>query len=67
MKPNWKTIGIATITAAALVYPAILLYRFMRKKMDENKENGEADGEHHVMKAFSPAYRGKHKPHHRHN
>lgn len=62
MKKHWKTIGIAAITAAALYYPALKLYQYLKNRRKEEGEEGE---EHHV-KAFAPAYRGKHKPHHRH-
>ncbi len=64
MKTNWKAIGIAAVSAALLYYPALKLYQYVTKTRDEDTEDGKE--EHHVRKAFSPAYLGKHKPHHRH-
>ncbi len=61
MNKTWKAIGIAAITAGLLYYPALRLYRYLAAK----KEN-EGEEEEHRVKAFLPAYRGKHKPHHRH-
>jgi len=63
MKKYWKTIAIAAGVAGALYYPAMKLYKYIARKRAEGVAS--EDGEHHV-KAFSPAYRGKHKPHHRH-
>lgn len=63
MKKYWKIIGIAAATAAVLYYPAMKLYEYLRDRNETDEE--DADGEVRV-KAFSPAYRGKHKPHHRH-
>ncbi len=67
MKTNWKSIGIAAVSVALLYYPALKLYQYVTKRRDEEAEDDKEDNyEHHVSKAFSPAYRGKHKPHHRH-
>ncbi len=67
MKTNWKAIGIAAVTAGLLYYPALKLYQYVTKRSAEGPEDGkEENHEHHVRKAFSPAYLGKHKPHHRH-
>jgi hypothetical protein len=60
IKANWKMIGIAVAGAATLYYPALKLYQLLTKK----KKSAE-DAEKHMVKMFSPAYRGKHKPHHR--
>lgn len=62
MKKYWRVIGIAALTAGALYYPAMKLYKYLVKKKGTADEK-EAE---HIIKAFSPAYRGKHKPHHRH-
>jgi hypothetical protein len=63
MKTNWKAIGIAAVSAAILYYPALKLYQYITKRREEDVDEGD---DHHVMKAFSPAYRGRqHKPHHR--
>ncbi len=62
MNKYWKAIGIAVVAAGVLYYPALKLYQFIAKKRAEGKE----EPEDHVVKAFAPAYRGKHKPHHRH-
>ena len=62
MNKQRKAIGISVIVAALLVYPAIKLYQYIAKRKAEGDNEPE---ETHHMKAFSPAYRGKHKPHHR--
>jgi hypothetical protein len=64
MKKYWKVVGIVALTAGALYYPAMKLYKYLAKRGAGGDE--KEDGEEHVIKAFSPAYRGKHKPHHRH-
>ena len=64
MKKYWKAIGIVVVAAGALYYPAMKLYQYIARKRAEG-DNKEGEPEHHI-KAFSPAYRGKHKPHHRH-
>jgi hypothetical protein len=64
MKKYWKVIGISALVAGALYYPAMKLYKYIAKRRAEGDEN-TAEGEV-KMKAFSPAYRGKYKPHHRH-
>ena len=67
MKTNWKAMGIAAVSAALLFYPALKLYQYVTKRKAAGTEDGKEDNyEHHVRKAFTPAYRGKHKPHHRH-
>jgi hypothetical protein len=67
MKTNWKALGIAAVSAALLYYPALKLYQYITKKEAEGYEDGKEDKiDHHAMKTFSPAYRGKYKPHHRH-
>ncbi|MCD6013143.1 MAG: hypothetical protein K0Q79_3005 [Flavipsychrobacter sp.] len=59
MKTNWMAIGIATASAAALYYPALKLYQYiMKRAKSKEKEPG-------MVKAFSPAYRGKNKAHNR--
>ncbi len=63
MKTNWKAIGIAAVSAALLYYPALKLYQYIKRG---SKDGNEDNNDHHAIKAFSPAYRGKHKPHHRH-
>jgi hypothetical protein len=63
MKNYWQTIGITLVAAGVLFYPALKLYQYIVKKSEEDDGSNGGDG-HHV-KAFVPAYRGKHKPHHR--
>ncbi|MCW3123820.1 MAG: hypothetical protein JWQ38_3312 [Flavipsychrobacter sp.] len=63
MKKYWQAIGITVVAAGILVYPAIRLYQYIAKRRAEGAP--EEEEEHHI-KAFAPAYRGKHKPHHRH-
>jgi hypothetical protein len=64
MKQNWKAIGIAVVAAGLLVYPAMKLIQMIARRKEEAE--GKDDTSDHHMKAFVPAYRGKHKPHHRH-
>jgi hypothetical protein len=64
MNKYWKALGITAVTAAILYYPALKLYQYIAAKRAEGKEE-DTEEEHHI-KQFSPAYRGKHKPHHRH-
>jgi hypothetical protein len=45
MKANWKSIGIITASAAALVYPALRLYQFLMKA---GKKPGNEEGKHVV-------------------
>ena len=61
MKKNWKAIAITVVAASALVYPAMLLARYIARKRAENAEDNEA--ETHTFKAFVPAFRGKRKHH----
>jgi hypothetical protein len=61
MKKNWKAIAITVVAASVLVYPAMLLARYIARKRAENADN-EAE-EVHTMKAFIPAFRGKRKHH----
>jgi hypothetical protein len=59
---TWRIIGASVLAAGLLVYPVMRLVRFIQDKrasLDEGEEEGTA-------KAFSPSYRGKHKPHRRH-
>ena len=65
MKQNWKAIGITALVAGALIYPAYKLYQYLSESKDTTDDkNGE---DHHVVKAFIPAYRGKKHKHHDHN
>jgi hypothetical protein len=52
--------GIVLGVAAALTYPAILLYR----RIKANRMKNQVAEDTHV-KSFAPNYRGNHKPHHR--
>lgn len=63
MKANWKALGILAVSAAVLYYPALKLYQYINKKRSGKPEGG---ADHHVVKAFVPAYRGKHNSRHRH-
>jgi hypothetical protein len=62
MKIYWKAIGLVAI-GAVLYYPSMKLIQYLTKKRTAGNE--EEDHVHHLVKAFLPAYRGKHKPHHR--
>ena len=62
MKKYWKTIGIAAVAAGVLYYPAMRLYKYLKA---QKKDEGGAEEDHHIIKQFSPAYRGgKHKHNH---
>jgi hypothetical protein len=64
MKKHWQAIGITVIAAGLLYYPALRLYKYLTSRADAPDD--EEDKEEHRIKAFVPAYRGKHKhPHHR--
>ena len=63
MKKYWKTVGIIALAAGALYYPAMKLFKYIAKKRAGALAGEEGE---HYLKAFSPAYRGKHHPHHRH-
>jgi hypothetical protein len=65
MKKSLKIAGIVALAAGVLYYPALQLYKYMAKKRAGDSEHNEGE-EVHIAKAFIPAYRGKHKPHHRH-
>ena len=60
MKKNWKAIAITVVAASALVYPAVLLARYIARK---RAQNADTEGETHTFKAFVPAFRGKRKHH----
>lgn len=64
LNKNLKLAGLIAGAAAALVFPTIRLVKFLQAKLAERR--AKANGEEAPIKAFSPAYRGKHKPHHRH-
>jgi len=64
MKKSLTALGIVVIAAGLLYYPALQLYKYMAKKRAGDAGDDE-DG--HLSKTFIPAYRGKHKPHHRHS
>jgi hypothetical protein len=62
MKKSWMAIGITVAAAGALFYPALKLYQYLAKKRSA-AGNAEAGAEHHI-KAFVPAFRGKHRKSH---
>lgn len=63
MKNYWKAIGIAAVGAVVLYYPVRSLVRYLKSnKQDASVNDGD---EVHYIKAFAPAYRGKHKSQHR--
>ena len=61
MNNYWKAIGVAAVGVAILYYPAMKLYQYLAGKRADDSEERET----HHMKAFLPAYRGKHNPHSR--
>ena len=63
---NMKTlriVGGSVLAAGLLVYPVMRLVKFIQNKRASVGEGEEGEKK---AKAFSPTYRGKHKPHHRH-
>ena len=64
MKNTWKALGITVLAAGLLYYPALKLYQYLSAGKREDDSDHEATD--HVVKQFSPAYRGKHLPHRRH-
>ena len=64
MNKNLRNIGIATLVAGALVYPAMKLYQYIAKRMAEGEEEAETP-----RKTMHLLHRNKHTPHHtaRHN
>jgi hypothetical protein len=63
MNKYWKVVGVSAVAVALLYYPAMKLYKYLAAKNDDKDDASDKQ----VMKAFLPAYRGKHKLHHRHN
>lgn len=59
MNKTARNIGLITLAAGALVYPAFRLYKYIAQK-----RKNVAPEENHPIKAFAPSYRGKSK--HRH-
>ena len=62
MNTKTRNIGLIALGAAALVYPGVLLYRYIARRRRERAEQGEGD---HMMKHFAPAYRGASRAHNR--
>ena len=63
MKKYWKTAGLIALAAGVLYYPALKLYQYVASKKNSSDTNEkEETPEKHILSA----YRGKHKPHHRH-
>ncbi len=60
---RWRTAGIVVLAAGALVYPAMRLYKYIAQRRKNNKAANTE--EEHTTKAFTPSYRGNHKPHRR--
>lgn len=57
---NWKTVGIVSLVAGALVYPTVLLVRYVsRKRNNVSKETEDttdnSDGAE--VRSFAPKYR----------
>lgn len=61
MNKTWRNAGLIALGAGLLVYPAILLYRYVSERMqNEGEEEGES-----TKKSFAPTYRKHGKPHRR--
>jgi hypothetical protein len=65
MKQNWKMIGWTAMAAGVLIYPVFRLYKYIVSKSKEGGKTGKTIN--HNIKAFAPAFRGRHALHHRHN
>ena len=65
MKKYWKGIGIGVAVAGLLFYPAMKLVQYIAAKRAKPEDDSNNAEDHHEIKKFAPAYRGKHKPHHR--
>lgn len=63
MSNTIRNIGLIALAAAILYKPAKRLLMAQRAD-DDNDFYGEDEGV--LRKTFANAYRGKHKPHHRH-
>jgi len=59
MNKNLRNIGIATIVAGALIYPAMKLYQYLAKKRTAGDEN-----ENEPKKTMRVLHHTKHVPHH---
>lgn len=66
MKKTWSIIGIVSLTACALSYPAYLLYKYVSQK-GENPGNNEDEHTDRPRPKHLFASRKKHHPHHRHS
>ncbi len=66
MKKTLRTAAIITLAGVVLYYPAMKLYELIAKKIADRKNADDDGGGTLHVKAFIPAFRGKHKPHHRH-
>jgi hypothetical protein len=61
MNKTLRNTGLAVLAAGALVYPAILLYRYVAKRRNAPAEQGTEN----THKNLLSAWRGNHKPHRR--
>lgn len=57
MNKTTRNLGLITLAAGALAYPAWLLYKYVAGRMSSNN----LQEEEHPHKAFAPNYRGKNK------
>lgn len=58
MDKKTRNIGLITLAAGALTYPAWLLYKYIAKR---NADKSIALEDEHPHKAFAPNYRHKNK------
>ncbi len=65
MNKQLRNIGIATLVAGALVYPAMKLYQYVAKRRaDMAKDEAEGEEEKAPKKKMHLLHKNKHVPHH---
>jgi hypothetical protein len=60
MNKTWRNVGLIALGAGLLTYPAILLFRYVSNRLQNDLEDVEGS-----TKEFAPSYRKQSKPHRR--
>ncbi|HXS37941.1 MAG TPA: hypothetical protein VN721_14655 [Flavipsychrobacter sp.] len=60
MRKNMRNAGLVLLAAGILVYPSMLLYRTITKRMSSQTDE---ETDHTATKEFAPSYRGKRRKH----
>ena len=63
MNKQLKNIGIATLVAGALIYPAIKLYQYLAKSREQDTDANN-DNDKAPKKTMRVLHHTKHVPHH---